>query len=277
MVIRLIGVSDRVMPSFMIALLFALATASIPGCGVLPGADDFARHTSANWIMLGELDHGTAEGPQAMINLLCAFIKTPRPITVAIEHSVIEQPLIDAYMKSDGGSVARLTLFQGTNWDPRYQDGKGSEAMLGLFNWLRVNYQAGYIRKVSAFDAGISNDNADRNRQMAKNLERLKFSDNDAIVILTGSAHAQRVEYRTKNIVFSPPGALLPKERTVSLLIEGEGGFSYSCEDSGCHVYPVDAGPHIAPGLLLKPTERGFDGVLELGLKETASLPANRN
>lgn len=261
----------------MIGILLALATASPPSCQPLVGANAFAQQTKARWIVLGESEHGTVEQPQAATDLICALIKTHRPITVAIEHSEIEQPLIDAFLASDGGYVAVLTLFQGTNWDTKRQDGKGSEAMLHLLDWLRVNVKAGRIRRVSAFDAASASDNADRNRRMARNLENLRPGNAEIVVILAGAAHAQGEAYGQGKNAFQPAAALLPPQETVRILIEGEGGAAFGCRNQGCRIYPVPPRMHFARGLRMAPSERGFDGILELGTPETASRPANPN
>ncbi|WP_145206829.1 hypothetical protein [Sphingobium sp. B2] len=267
----------------MIGFLLALVAASPPACQPLAGADALAQQTKARWIMLGESHHGTVEQPQAAIDVMCAFMKAHRSITIGIEHSTIEQPLIDAYLKSDGGFVAQTTLFQGTNWDPRYQDGKGSQAMLGLFDWLRRNVQAGRIRNVVAFsgssvngDASVNID-ADSNRQMAENLRAAQAANGGVVIALTGAVHAQKIEYTDTKRPFAPAAMLLPRDGTISILIEGEGGTTFNCEDQGCHIYPVAARPHVARALTMKPAEPGFDGVLELGKPETASNPANSN
>jgi hypothetical protein len=149
--------------------------------------------------------------------------------------------------------------------------------MLRMLDWLRVNIQAGRIRKVVTFDAATAHDNAERNRTMAKNLESLEPSGADVVIALTGSAHAQKVKYEDGKVAFAPAAMLLPNQATTSILIEGDGGNSYSCEDSGCHVYPIVSRPAATRVLLIKPAGRGFDGVLELGTAETASLPANPN
>jgi hypothetical protein len=152
-----------------------------------------------------------------------------------------------------------------------------SEAMLRMLDWLRINVQGGRIKKVVAFDSAIASGNADRNQQMAANLRNLRPNASDVVVALTGSVHAQGVKYGEGNDAFEPAGTLLPPQDTIRILIRGDGGTAFGCEDQGCHIYPVTPRVHSVRGLKMSPSERGFDGVLELGMPETASNPANSN
>lgn len=261
----------------MITLFTALAAATSFACQPLPGADRFARETTANWLFLGESHHGTIDGPQAAVDLLCALMNARRPLVVAIEHASPSQPLLNAYLTSDGGPAARARLFAGFNWDPDYQDGKGSEAMLGFIDWLRRQVQAKRIKEVIAFDGYMVSGNADRNRKMADALSSANPRGKAIVVALTGSVHAQRARYSSDRISFDPPGVLLPHDRTISILIRADGGSAWSCDKQGCGARSTDPSPAPTRGLAMKRTADGlFDGILEIGRPETASPPANR-
>lgn len=261
----------------MLPLLALLAASVSTPCHFLAGADDFAWHTRARWIILGESAHGTVEQPQAAIDVLCAFMRANRPIIVAIEHARVEQEGIDAYLGSDGSTGARAALFRGWNWNPAVQDGKASQAMLALFEWLRREHRAGKIKGVIAFDGWMTKDDADRNDQMAAILEAAKPGPRGVVIALTGSAHARKMVFHESGVTFAPPAVLLPRSRTTSILIRGNGGTAWGCGDQGCHAYPLDDVRHARRGLTMGPSADagGFDGVLELGTLETASPPAN--
>ena len=261
----------------MIAPFLALAALMPPDCHALAGADAFARQTRARWVLLGEPYHGTVEQPPAAVDLICAIIKAGRPVAVAIEHAASEQPMLDAYMASDGGPSARQALFKAVNWDPRFVDGKSSEAMLQFIDWLRVQHQWGNVTSVIAFDATEAEDSADRNMRMAVTLRAMGLGDREIIVVLTGSYHARKRVAQEKGEIVRSPAFLLPRSRTVSILIRNDGGNAWICQEQGCHVYPVGPRRHARRGLTMTPTPDGaFDGVLELGTGITASLPANR-
>jgi hypothetical protein len=237
-----------------------------------------ASRTQARWVLLGESHHGTVEEPQAATDLLCAMIRAGRPVSVAIEHAASEQPMLDAYMVSDGGAAARQALFKAWNWDPRYADGKSSVAMLRFIDWLRVQHQLGKVKSVIAFDAAEAQDSADRNMRMAVTLRAMDPGKGEIVLALTGGYHVlKRVAYEHGDIVRSP-AFLLPQNRTVSILIKGGGGTAWACQEQGCHVYAIGPARKTRRGLTMTPTPDGkYDGVLELGAPETASLPANNN
>jgi hypothetical protein len=260
----------------MFSLLLTSALVSSLHCNRLPGASEFARKTKARWVLLGESHHGTIEQPGVAADFLCAIIKTGRPVTVALEYSSADQVLLDAYLSSDGGTAARSALFKAWNWQSDNADGKSSEAMLRLLDWLGLQRRLGRIQSVVAFDAA-AHGNDDRNRKMAAILQSIDPGKNGIIVALTGSYHAQRRTVLDRGAVISPPGALLPRGGTVDFVIHGKGGTAWMCQDGGCHVYSVPPSGTGKRGVRLAPTPDGeFDGVIELGTTESASPPADK-
>jgi hypothetical protein len=263
------------MLSFYLAAL-ALSPSGAHPCRPLAGAAEFARTTTARWVLLGESEHGTVEQPWAAADLICALMRTGRPLIVAIEHPSTEQPLLDAYMASDGGAKARAALFASWNWDPRYADGKSSVAMLQFLDWLRVQRRLGRVRNVVAFDAGDSHGNADRNAKMTAALAALPLGTTGLAVALTGSYHARRTMPVENGAQVPVPGAALPRGATVSIVIRSRGGTAWACLREGCGIHSVGPGGGSKRGLAMQPTPDGlYDGTLDLGTGETASPPAN--
>ena len=268
-------------------LPLALAAAAALPCPALPGADAFARSTRARWVLLGESQHGTVEQPEAARGLICAFIRAGRPLIVAVEHPATEQPLLDAYMASDGSVSAKAALLRASNWSPDRADGKSSESMLALLDWLRIHHQLGQVDAVVAFDAafvsahsgpGLTTTlNSDRNAQMTTNLARLVSKPGGVVVALTGSYHAQVKMALDRGVPVPTPGAALPREARVSLLIQADGGTAWMCLEDGCGVHQVGRRHSAGRRLHLVPTRDGlYDGVIDVGGPETASPPAQR-
>ena len=88
----------------MIGFFAAMAVATASSCPPVDGAAAlFTEKTKYVWV--GEV-HGTAEEPALFGDLVCQAAAT-RPVVVALERDVAEQPLWNAYLTSDGGAAAR--------------------------------------------------------------------------------------------------------------------------------------------------------------------------
>jgi len=120
----------------MIGLL-ALAAASTSPCPQIAGAERLWAKPETQWVMVGEM-HGTAEMPALFANLVCQAAESGRPITVALEQDAEMQPAIDAFLTSDGGPAAHSAFLAAPMWNRKMQDGRASQAMLALYDRLRV-------------------------------------------------------------------------------------------------------------------------------------------
>jgi hypothetical protein len=181
--------------------------------------------------------------------------------------------MFDTYMTSDGGPAAREALLAAPLWDRDWADGKSSRAMLDLIEWLRTRHRQGRLAGVIAFDADASSSVEDRERQMADRLLAVDPGRQGIVIVLTGSFHASKII--TANRTPAPPaGALLPPDRTFSVLVQGNGGESWSCRANGCGVHDSAKQSPTTRRLRVGKTPDGrYDGILELGKPTTAAFP----
>src|ERR1051326_1106924 len=111
--------------------LLLLASGVLPAaaCDPVDGLGPLLEPGSV--LLLGEM-HGTEESPAFVDRAACLAHKAGQPVTVALEIPVQEEPLISAYLSSQGGEKDRAALLRGSFWADPYQDGRRSKAMLGL-------------------------------------------------------------------------------------------------------------------------------------------------
>jgi erythromycin esterase-like protein len=105
--------------------------------------------------MVGET-HGTRETPDFFADLVC-LASTKRRVIVAVEQDTAGQPAIDAFMRSRGDLAAREAFVQAI-WPTGLDDGRGSEAMVDLFDRLRQYQQSGRVQRVVAFRGSLTED-----------------------------------------------------------------------------------------------------------------------
>jgi hypothetical protein len=257
----------------MIGLL-ALAAAGAASCPEVVGADRLWAKPETQWVMIGEM-HGTAEMPVFFGDLVCqAAASSQRPITVAMEQDAEMQPAIDAFLASNGGVAARSAFLKAPMWSG--QDGRASQAMLALYDRLRLMKQAGQIRAVYAFIPRTSaRTNGPHNAAMASMLKEIAAGRKDLVLAYMGNLHAAKSSVGQGADAFLPAAADLPPERTVSVDIESNGGEAWNCLGDSCAPHPMQT----------RDAKRGFasagwlpwrfDWVFELGSKASASPPVN--
>lgn len=271
----------------MLAALTGLLLAAAPSCMPIDGVDRLWK-PETRWVIAGET-HGTTEMPAIFANMVCLAAATGRPVYVALEYPAKEQELIDAWLASDGGATARAALFMGFLWQLKGQDGRASEAFLELFDQLRVMKQAGRIRGVTAFVPDLpmpvllqaqkeGRINTVINAGMADDLKAIAAPPGALILTLVGALHAAKTEMTVGSSTFMPAAARLPRDRTISIRIAGNGGEAWNCQGI-CG--PQSNGPvrNVARGLVYpakSATGERYDVTLELGALTTASPPANR-
>lgn len=258
----------------MIGLL-ALAAASVASCQPVAGAEKLWTKPETRWVMVGEM-HGTAEMPAFFGNLVCQVAASGRPVTVALEQDAEMQPAIDAFLASDGGAAARAAFLAARMWTGRMQDGRASQAMLGLYERLRIMKQAGQIRAVSAFIpvATYWKGDAAHNAAMADMLMAMPLDPNGLILAYMGSVHAAKSSFGQGANAFLPAAADLPPGRTVSVYVDGNGGEAWNCMQDGCVPHAMQSRDATRGFTSADALPWRYDWKFELGEKTTASPPA---
>jgi hypothetical protein len=258
--------------SFVLAAL--VSASSVSTCTPVVGADQLWRQ-SIRWIIVGEI-HGTNETPDAFINLVCLAAETRRPVTVALELSSDGQPVIDAYLASDGGTQARASLLSLPNFTAEMQDGRGSGAFARLLERLRQMKMVGKVKQVIATDISASTPSAqDRNVAMARNWIAIPAPKNGVILTLVGNVHAMRTPITFGKRTIVPAGSLMPVDQTVTLNVIGNGGTTWNCQAEGCAAHANGPARQTGAGInYSKASDRRWDGVYELGVATTAAEPA---
>jgi len=257
----------------MIGLMAMAAAAAATPCRPVAGVERLWDKPETRWIMIGEM-HGTAEMPMAFADMVCLAAKSGRPVTVALEQDAEMQPAIDAFLASDGGHAARNAFLAAPMW--KVQDGRSSQAMLALYDRLRVMKQAGQIRGVYAFIPVLTSWLGDGpyNALMADRLKAIPVGPNGLLLAYMGSVHAAKSSIGQATNAFLPAAADLPPDRTVNVYLDSNGGEAWNCMADGCAAHPMQA-RDARPGFTS--ADRlpwRYDWVHELGVKSTASPPA---
>jgi hypothetical protein len=254
----------------MSAALLALAL-SASACAPLPGVEALLASPS-RWIVAGEM-HGTAEAPAAYADLVC-HAGSRRPVVAAVEQPAIDQPLIDAFIASDGGAAAKAAFLKGRMWTMR--DGRSSQAYLALFERLRLLVREGRVTRVVAFQPMWNGpyEPAGYEKAMAKLLREASPDENRNVVALVGNLHAMLREAGMGAAAYLPAAALLPREATLTLNLEPNGGSAWNCTQDGCGAHDLWPPPRLyARGIVLGGDPR-WSGTLYLGVPATPSPPA---
>jgi hypothetical protein len=184
-------------------------------------------------LLLGEM-HGTVEGPAYLGHFLCFAGTSRHPVIVGLEIPHQDQPLLDAFLASDGSAEAERALLRSEFWTRAYQDGRSSEAMLDLVRSLRPGF--GFARttpRVVLFDEQSPN----RDAAMAARLAAAAERQPDAfLVVLTGNLHARLEKGSPWDPSFEPMGLFLrrslPGRRILSLDVGHSGGEAWICTGS---------------------------------------------
>lgn len=263
------------------AILICLATTSSIGlasapsaqdCPALPGVESIVSPQATRFVIFGEV-HGTAEGPVLFGDAVC-HAAAAGPVVVALEIEADQQPVLDAFIRSDGSAAARATLLAIHPWSPG-DDGRGSAAMLALVERLRVLRVGGadlrLVASVGSFrlpfneyhELGIA----------AAWAHAASASPNARVFALVGRVHAARSPMY--DLDYRPAAALLPSAEVTSLLIDGHPGEAWNMRGGVCGPSPAGSSQS-RRGIRLTPTMEGrFNGEAAVGAALTASPPAN--
>ena len=260
----------------MIATLTALALATAaPACSPVKDADTLWASAETRWIFIGET-HGTNETPDAFVNLVCLAAAKRGSVTVALEFPIDMQPIIDAWLASDGGDAAKAALLAAPDWRNPYQSGRTSVAFLRMFERLRVFHVAGKVRSARAFDVRSDwSEQGERNALMAQHLTVIANQAKGLTLILVGNVHASRRPIMIGPDLIRPAAYLLPENQRITVGVWSPGGSSWGCRREGCHAYDDGLGPPRPAGMTWdKPSDRQYDVIYNLGKPYTAAEPA---
>ncbi len=255
-------------------LLAAVLAASTAACPSLPGADRLLARTGLTWLFLGET-HGTAESPAAAADLAACAAAAGRPVVFAIEQPWTNQPAIDTYLRSNGDAAAHALLLRAPMWRRDAADGRSSVAMLDLIERLRLLARSRPLRIV-AFDTPVFEkyEPGLRDRLMGTDLRRVVPTPGGLVIVYVGSAHAAKGTVPAGPKPYRAAADYLPADRTVSLLMLGNGGQAWNCQER-CGVHASGNERDRKRGVdMLRAPDGSYDGLLELGMRTTASPPA---
>ena len=113
-------------------------------------------------ILVGEL-HGTYEYPRFIRHIACSLLPARKPVLIGLEFPTSEQPLINTFLSSKGSPAAEKKLLAGKFWNETMRDGRSSQAMFDLIEFIRLARAAGFDALVFAFDVDsiLTMDNLD--------------------------------------------------------------------------------------------------------------------
>ena len=245
--------------------------ADAPVCAPVPGLEAVLK-TPAPIIWFGEI-HGTNEMPALFADAVCTAGQGPRPVVVALERTAEELPQWQAYLRSDGGNIARSQFLIGTQWSNTAQDGRSSKAMLALAERLRQLKQAGRIQDIVLFASYPDGKTPDQG--MADDLQAaVKAHPGAVILALSGNIHNMKTVFAGQ----VPALSLLPPGTAISIdMVGGSNGRSWNYgvgdtasggTDHAPGIVPVTA-PEVSP-----PLRQRYDWIAYVGTPTTASPPA---
>lgn len=249
-------------------------------CPEQPGLDPLLQPGTV--LLVGEM-HGTEQAPGFVRDVACAALAEGLPVTVGLEVDWAEDRAFQAYLRSDGGMVARERLLAASFWQREFQDGRSSRAMLGLVQDLRKLAAGAGELQVVLIDR--PEPGGERDAAMAERVaEAVAARPGDLLVVLTGNIHNRLTRGMPWNAELEPMGYLLakrlPKTRIVSLDMAYPGGTAWVCfgsAPSDCRAQEL-AGSKAAEGregveLLADPAGEAYTGRYFTG-PLTASEPA---
>ncbi len=250
------------------------------GCNPIPGASQLWSNPSTRYILVGEM-HGTQEHPAIFGDLVCAAADSGREIIVGLERPTSEQPEIDVLLDSKNPTQATSELLKKPMWSTL--DGRSSQAMVMLLDRLRTYKASGKVKEVIAFDAGVNDESAARDRKMGNFLQGVASRNPNALIlVLTGNLHPLKAAMKEFGYPFM--GMFLPADQVKSLLVIDKGGTAWLWMKNGCDVHSLPSTNGTERGVFLDPKRApawapvfGYDGVLSTGKSITASLPAIPN
>lgn len=270
---------------FVLAVLLAFAApaAAMPACQTPPGVETLWSRPGTRFVLFGEI-HGTAESPKLFGEVVCAALRSGRPVVAALEIPERHQLALDVYLESEGRAAERQMLtrhvFKGA-----FPDGRASRAMFDLIERLRVLRQQGADLHLWASVPEPNGGLFEQSRYEAAMAARLSAAgqgtDSALVLALMGDLHARiNTDAYGANFAYAPAGNLLPRPATLAVDLVGEhGGTAWNCQtrprndkpDCGAHDMRFPPGSRQGLTLFAEP-QNGFDAALGFD-HATASPP----
>jgi len=261
----------------MITLLAsALLVGASPSCSAPDGTTRLLDQPQ-RVIVVGEA-HGTVEAPAAFLGVVCEAVRRG-PVTIGLEMSESDRPLMDQFMAAPDEAGARRVLQYGDFGHPGRRDGRHSRAMMDMMLGFWRLRDAGRDITLHPFLPLISrvqlSDQAWRELEMGYSMSRAFVSRPDArLLVLVGDLHARKTPMAGFPEIGIPAAGHLPAPDTLSLHFAQQGGESWGCQDvCGLQTTVTDYDPQAKGVILGTVSEGAYDGVLAVG-QTTASPPA---
>lgn len=247
--------------------MLGLMAAAILACAPPAGTDALLARPE-RIIIVGEI-HGTREIPAAFGQIVCAAAARG-PVVVALEMSDSAMPpRFEAFLAAETDPQAMAGLEGSPLLDPRFNDGRSSQAVLALLFQVRRWREAGLDITLHAFQPSLRRPSQTWSElDMAHSLSLAAIERPDArILVLVGNIHAAKAPLDRLPNLGLPAAAHLPRQETLSLNIAQQGGESWSCRQDGCGVSASMATTDPARrGVFLIPSADGaYDGELAVG------------
>ncbi|MFZ6746949.1 hypothetical protein ACO0LC_27290 [Undibacterium sp. JH2W] len=244
-----------------------------------PHAQISVSKINADVIAIGDF-HGSNEIPAFVEGLVCQLALSGKPVVLGLELPMDLQAGITQYTLSKGTPEDKKALLSAYFWHEK-QDGRRSEAMFKLIDFVRRLRNEGKDVLISAFDSGKSDglqaltknetrSQARRDSIMATNIyDRLKQYPAHTHILFAGSGHTGKFKQQDWNPAVSSMAYLLAQRVSVYSIYFSflKGGEIWGCRgpDIPCGRGPVSASTAT--------TKEGFDLILPIE-KLTASIPA---
>ncbi|MCA1791935.1 MAG: hypothetical protein LC667_19435, partial [Thioalkalivibrio sp.] len=146
---------------------------------------------------------------------------------------------IDIYLASDGSTTSRGKLLSGPFWQ-QSKDGRSSEAMIVLIEYVRKLKEQDLPLSVFAFDAQISSDE-NRDAVLAQAIRDFHSLDPSLPVIaLMGNVHASQSRIQRGDQLIVTSGSLLQDLSPTSIVLTYGSGTIWACMPD-CRVHQVNS------------------------------------
>jgi len=205
-------------------------------------------------LLLGEM-HGTVESPRFVADLLCNVVASGRSVAVALQLPETESGVVSKYLDSEGSKEDRTELLTAARELTLYEDGRFSEAIVGLVESIRaLRAQGGEIELhlfvPSEVDSLTRQNLSSVERPMAvKVWEAIEELEADLFIVLAGLTHSRVIRGSDLDPDFEPMGFILtewnPVWRLLSLALSHSGGTAWMCTTRNaidCRAVPVTGG-----------------------------------
>ncbi len=231
-------------------------------------------------LLLGEM-HGTMESPRFVADLLCNVVASGRSAALALQLPEMESGVVSKYLDSEGSKEDRTELLAGARELSLYEDGRFSEAIVGLVESIRdLRAQGGEIELrlfvPSDVDSLTRQNLSTVEWPMAvKVWEAIEELEADLFIVLAGLTHSRVIRGSELNPDYEPMGFILtewnPKWRLLSLALSHSGGTAWMCTTRNvvdCRPVPVTGGGRGDPNSIYiygEPAETGHNGLYFVG------------